>query len=84
MILISSGKFALFVALVFTCALALMIGPVALAQETGTLTGVVFDPQGAIGPGIEVELRWNDASGQVCWRFPIALKRRSHASNLST
>jgi hypothetical protein len=76
MILNSSGKFAQFFALVFTCALTLMIGAVALAQETGTLTGVVFDPQGATGPGVEVELRWNDASGEVCWTAPNCPKAR--------
>jgi hypothetical protein len=76
MILNSSGKFAIFVALVFTCALTLMIGAVALAQETGTLTGVVFDPQGATGSGVEVELRWNDASGEVCWTAPNCTKAK--------
>jgi Carboxypeptidase regulatory-like domain len=76
MILNSSGKFVIFVALVFTCALTLMIGAVALAQETGTLTGVVFDPQGATGPGVEVELRWNDASGEVCWTAPNCPKAK--------
>ena len=45
MIFNSSGKFALFATLVFTCALALVVGVVALAQETGTLMGVVFDPE---------------------------------------
>jgi hypothetical protein len=76
MIFNSSGKFALFATLVFTCALALVVGVVALAQETGTLMGVVFDPQGAAVPGIEVELRWNDAGGEVCWTAPNCPKAK--------
>jgi len=76
MILNSSGKFALFVALVATCTLALMVGAGAGAQETGTLTGVVFDPQGATGPSIEVELRWNGAGGEMCWTAPNCRKAK--------
>jgi hypothetical protein len=75
MILNGSCKFGLIVALVFTCALA-MIGAVALAQETGTITGLVFDPQGATGPSIEVELRWNDAGGEMCWTPPNCPKAK--------
>jgi hypothetical protein len=69
MILNGSGKLVLIVALVFPLAVA-MSGPVALAKETGTITGLVFDPQGATGPSIEVELRWNDAGGEMCWTPP--------------
>jgi hypothetical protein len=76
MILNSSGKFALFVALVSTCAVSLMVSAGAGAQETGTLTGVVFDPQGATGPNSEVELRWNDASGKMCWTAPNCPKAK--------
>jgi hypothetical protein len=76
MILNSSGKFALFVALVSTCALGLMVSAGAGALETGTLTGVVFDPQGATGPNSEVELRWNDATGEMCWTAPNCPKAK--------
>jgi hypothetical protein len=70
MILNDSGKFALFVALGSTDPVGLMASAGAVAQETGTLSGVVFDPQGATGPNSEVELRWNDATGEMCWTSP--------------
>jgi Carboxypeptidase regulatory-like domain len=75
MILNGSGKLVLIVALVFPLAVA-MSGAVALAKETGTITGLVFDPQGATGPRIEVELRWNDASGEMCWTRPNCPKAK--------
>jgi Carboxypeptidase regulatory-like domain len=76
MILNSSGKFALFVALMSTCVVGLMVSGGAVAQETGTLTGVVFDPQGATAPNSEVELRWNDATGEMCWTAPNCPKAK--------